>query len=98
MICKEKQQNIAKLDQKKKSWGNVADLIQNCQDESANLIGLFGAMCGLKGVDETFWHQQQEACYIVQRLATVNLWLGDDWPRLGRTDDGEGQIDVLVNK
>lgn len=27
---------------------------RNCQVEAANLIGLFGAVGGLKGIDETF--------------------------------------------
>lgn len=66
---------------------------QNCQDQSAYLIGLFGAVGGLEGVDEPFWHQQQEACYVVQRLAAADLWLCDDRPRLGRTVGREAKID-----
>lgn len=40
----------------------------------------------LKGIDETFRHEQQEACHVVQRLAAVDLRLCDDWARLGRTE------------
>lgn len=87
-----------KITTEKKGWGKVVDLIQNCQDQSADLIGLFGAVGGLKGVDETLWHQQQEARHVVQRLAAVNLWLRDDRPRLGRTVGREVQIDVLVDQ
>lgn len=32
----------------------VVEVERNCQDESANLIGLFRAVGGLKGIDETF--------------------------------------------
>ena len=64
----------------------------------ANLIGLFGAVGGLKSIDETFWHQQQEACHAVQRLAAVNLRLCDDWPRLGRTDGGGGQMRCAIRQ
>lgn len=85
---------------KKKSGRNSVEVIRNCEYESANLIGLFWAVGRLKGIDETFWHQQQEARHVVQRLAAMNLWLCDDWPRLGRTEGGGGQdeIDVLVDK
>ena len=58
-------------------------------EEGLHLIGLLGSAGGLQGADEALRHQQQEARHAVQ-LVAVDLRLGDDWLRLGPTDDVNG--------
>lgn len=47
-------QRLRKRHQENKWRESVVEVGRHCQDESANLIGLFGAVGGLQGIDETF--------------------------------------------
>lgn len=52
-FCKRRKINInAEIKKKKRYQKNKWR--ESSEDESANLIGLFGAVGGLKGIDETF--------------------------------------------
>lgn len=67
----------------------------------AHLIDLLGAVGRLQRADQAFRHQHQEAGDVVQRLAAVDLGLGDDGLGLGRAggaDDGHARSGEEKNR